>query len=151
MQTARLLSITAVLMMPGLALAEDVDQQSREGWRELPRNTTIYVPVPREILPVQAYQSCANRYEGDPCDFPTPQQGILQGVCLAPEIRQPIAYGYQIRNYPAQVRTGLVCKPQEGSTGQEGGVFTTDPNNPGHEMPYAPADAAEPPQEMPQR
>lgn len=151
MQTARLLSITAILMMPGIALAEDVDQQGREGWRELPRNTTIYVPVPREILPVQAYQSCANRYEGDPCDFPTPQQGILQGVCLAPEIRQPVAYGYQIQQYPAQVRTGLVCKPQEEPTSQDGGVPPADPRNPGHEMPYAPPGAVEPPSEMQQR
>lgn len=63
-------SMTIVLALGALAmanatLAQDAPAPREEQWQELPRNTTIYVPVPKQVTPVAAYRSCANRYEGE--------------------------------------------------------------------------------------
>lgn len=124
-----------------LVAAQEPSGPDTEGWRELPRNTTIYVPVPRQVVPVEAYRSCSNRYEGDSCDFSSPNIGIVEGTCEAPEIRQPPAYGYEQRQYPAQIRTGLVCRPAQADSQPQdgaGGMPPSDPSNPGREMPYPP-------------
>ncbi|ERT18956.1 hypothetical protein O162_08425 [Pseudomonas putida SJ3] len=137
-------SMTIVLALGALAmanatLAQDAPVPREEQWQELPRNTTIYVPVPKQVTPVAAYRSCANRYEGESCDFSTPRQGVIEGTCQAPEMRQPPAYGYEVQQYPAQVRTALVCVPID-SQGTPGDA----PANPGHESPYAPQPAPPP-------
>lgn len=133
----------SALALASTAQAQNGPAPAEEQWQELPRNTTIYVPVPKQITPVSAYRSCSNRYEGESCDFATPQQGIVEGTCQAPEMRQPPAYGYQVQQYPAQVRTGLVCVPVDDQA--PGGPG--EPANPGHETPYAPPPA--PPGEAP--
>lgn len=129
----------SVLAMASSAYAQGAPEAGEEQWRELPRNTTIYVPVPKQVTPVAAYRSCSNRYEGESCDFSTPQQGVVEGTCQAPEIRQPPAYGYQVQQYPAPVRTALVCAPVGGPPPDGPGGPGNDPANPGHETPYAPA------------
>ncbi|WDM58750.1 hypothetical protein K4A76_20275 [Pseudomonas sp. NEEL19] len=123
--------------VPTLALAGQAQQApvAEEQWQELPRNTTIYVPVPKQVTPVAAYRSCSNRYEGEQCDFTTPRQGVIEGTCQAPELRQPPAYGYEVQQYPAQVRTALVCMPVEGPGGD-------GRDNPGHETALPPPAAA---------
>jgi len=135
-----------VLAFSASALASTAQTQAppagaEEQWQELPRNTTIYVPVPKQVTPVSAYRSCANRYEGESCDFSTPQQGVIEGTCQAPEVRQPPAYGYQVQQYPAQVRTALVCAPVDAPGRPDA------PANPGHESPYPPP--ATPPADQP--
>jgi hypothetical protein len=72
------------LAMANATLAQDAPAPREEQWQELPRNTTIYVPVPKQVTPVAAYRSCANRYEGESCDFSTPRQGVIEGTCQAP-------------------------------------------------------------------
>ena len=127
-----------IMALAGAAQAQDAPGAPEEQWRELPRNTTIYVPVPKQVTPVDAYRACSNRYEGEPCDFSTPRQGLIEGTCKAPEIRQPAAYGYQVQQYPAQVRTALLCTPD---------ATEQPPTNPGHETPYGPPGAPPPPAE----
>ncbi|HDS1733908.1 hypothetical protein [Pseudomonas hunanensis] len=134
----------SALTLASAAQAQNSPEAAEEQWQELPRNTTIYVPVPQQVTPVSAYRSCSNRYEGERCDFATPQQGVVEGTCEAPEMRQPPAYGYQVQQYPAQVRTGLVCTPVD--TPAPGGPGS-GPANPGHETPYAPPQAPMPPAE----
>jgi hypothetical protein len=136
----------SALALVSAAQAQNAPEPAEEQWQELPRNTTIYVPVPTRITPVSAYRSCSGRYEGERCDFATPQQGVVEGTCQAPEMRQPPAYGYQVQQYPAQVRTGLVCVPPDAPpSGGQG----AEPGNPGHETPYAPPPAPLPPAEAP--
>ncbi|WP_081042107.1 hypothetical protein [Pseudomonas putida] len=129
------------------AHAQQAPAAAEEQWRELPRNTTIYVPVPKQVTPVSAYRSCSNRYEGERCDFSTPRQGVVEGTCQAPEMRQPPAYGYEMQQYPAQVRTALVCVPVEDPAAGNPGMPDGSPANPGHESPYPPPSA--PPAEQP--
>lgn len=135
--TARSLAWT-LLAMTGAAFGQTPSEHPPETdeaqWQVLPRNSTVYVPVPRQVTPVDAYRSCANRNEGESCDFSTPREGMITGVCQAPQMRQPPAYGYEVQQYPAQVRTGLVCAPTDGQPPQAGG----QPVNPGHETPYPP-------------
>ena len=129
------LSLLAITMAAQAATPPGSPGEStEEQWQELPRNTTVYVPVPQQVMPVDAYRSCANRYEGERCDFSTPREGVIEGVCQAPQMRQPPAYGYEVQQYPAQVRTGLVCAPADGQSTGAGG----QPANPGHETPYPP-------------
>lgn len=133
--------VTFASFYAAVTLAQQPPQPDTEGWRELPRNTTIYVPVPRQVVPVAAYGSCSNRYQGDSCDFSAPGYGIVEGTCEAPEIRQPPAYGYEQRQYPAQIRTALVCTPTRQSqppSAGEAGFPPADPSNPGREMPDPP-------------
>jgi hypothetical protein len=135
------LALIAASCYAAVSLAQQPLQPDTEGWRELPRNTTIYVPVPRQIVPVAAYGSCSNRYQGDSCDFSAPGYGIVEGTCEAPEIRQPPAYGYNQQQYPAQIRTGLVCTPSrqnQAPAAGEAGFPPADPSNPGREMPDPP-------------
>lgn len=139
------------LALASTAHAQDAPVAAEEQWQELPRNTTIYVPVPKQVTPVAAYRSCSNRYEGESCDFATPQQGVVEGTCQAPEMRQPPAYGYQVQQYPAQVRTALVCVPIDGPPPGASGVPGEGPANPGHESPYVPAPAPPAQQEQPAR
>lgn len=120
--------------------AEPLPESTEGQWQELPRST-IYMAVPRQVTPVDAYRSCANRYEGESCDFSTPRQGTVQGVCQAPQMRQPPAYGYEVQQYPAQVRTGLVCAPADGQPEDTG----EQPVNPGHETPYPTQHSEQPP------
>lgn len=88
--------------VPTLALAGQAQQApvAEEQWQELPRNTTIYVPVPKQVTPVAAYRSCSNRYEGEQCDFTTPRQGVIEGTCQAPELRQPPPTATRCSNTP---------------------------------------------------
>lgn len=130
-----MMALSALTLASG-ARAEDAPAAEEQQWQELPRNTTIYVPVPKQVTPVSAYRSCANRYEGESCDFSTPRQGVIEGTCQAPELRQPPAYGYEVQQYPAQVRTALVCVPADGA-GMPGDANA----NLGHESPYAPSGA----------
>lgn len=129
------------VMLP-TANAQQAGVPAGDEWQGLPRNTTIYVPVPRQVTPVSAYSACSNRYEGDSCDFSTSSQGVVEGSCQAPELRRPPAYGYEQRQYPEQVRTALVCRPKQepppsGDTLES--LPPPDPNNPGREMPYPPS------------
>lgn len=135
------LVVIAASCYAAASLAQQPLQPDTEGWRELPRNTTIYVPVPRQVVPVAAYGSCSNRYQGDRCDFQAPGYGTVEGTCEAPEIRQPPAYGYEQQQYPAQIRTALVCTPsRQGQTapGGQADLPPADPSNPGREMPNPP-------------
>lgn len=138
------ISLMLAFGMSALASAAQAQEApvAEEQWQELPRNTTIYVPVPKQVTPVAAYRSCSNRYEGERCDFSTPRQGVVEGTCQAPEMRQPPAYGYEMQQYPAQVRTALVCMPVEGPAA--GG-----PDNPGHESLQPPSTAPQAQQSAP--
>lgn len=134
--TFKLISLIAVCSYATLAAAQEPSELNTEGWRELPRNTTVYVPAPRPVLPVAAFSSCSNRYEGDSCDFSSSSTGVVEGTCQAPELRQPPAYGYEQRQYPQQIRTSLVCTPNasaDPSLSAPAPGEPSGPTNPGHE------------------
>jgi len=135
------LSLAATCSFATLAAAQEPSELNTEGWRELPRNTTVYVPAPRPVLPVAAFSSCSNRYEGDSCEFSSPSTGIVEGTCEAPELKQPPAYGYEQRQYPQQIRTSLVCTPNQPVGRSANPTDTGEPAvqaNPGHETPLPP-------------
>ncbi|MFP3374250.1 hypothetical protein SB756_33320, partial [Pseudomonas sp. SIMBA_068] len=53
----------SALALVSAAQAQNAPEPAEEQWQELPRNTTIYVPVPAPIAPLSALRSCSGRYE----------------------------------------------------------------------------------------
>lgn len=120
--------LIAAALLSSYAVAQEPADQPPEGWHELPRNTTIYVPAPRPAMPVDAYRSCSNRYEGDYCDFSSPGIGFVEGICEAPVRMQP--QGYEQRQYPNKIRTALVCMPSSANVAPQVGDGNDPADNP---------------------